>query len=84
MGPTINPPTTGMIMMRYHGVEIMFSRRLPVPGNEISEKNLIIARIPIAEKPARTPIMIATIIIKVCSVIFALSKRAVVLRESLE
>ena len=52
---------------------MMFSRRFPSPGKEKLEMVIIRVRIAIAPKPAKTPMIIATIIIKVCSVILAFS-----------
>ena len=83
IGPTIIPPIAGIISIQYQEVFIIFSRMLPSPWKEIADISLIKNLIPIAEKPASTPMIIATIIIKVCSVSLSLSKWAAVRRENL-
>ena len=76
MGPTIIPPIIGIIIIQYQFVAHMFCKILPGPGKEISEIVFIIHLIPIPPNPPRIPIMIASIIIKVCSVILARSNRS--------
>lgn len=78
IGPTISPPIVGAKIIKYQGALKTLSRKVPPPGKDISDISLIKALIPIPANPASIPIIIAIIIMKVCSVILARSIRATV------
>ena len=72
----------GIPIIMYQGVLIILSSKVPGPGKERFDIVLIKNLIPIAANPAKIPIIIATIIIKVCSVSFAFSMKDAVRREN--
>ena len=68
-------------MIQSQDVLIIFSRSESSPVNDRLDIASIKARIPMAAKPARIPMIIATIIINVCSVSLSFSNDDSVLIE---